>query len=216
MKTTSFLSNLKKTFKHRTIFFPALTLLFSLGAGSVHGQKVSIGASLSNIISGNGLGASISPQLSLNTTRHNLSLGVNIQDHHGNFTGFRGNYQLILNPSERFDIFLFYDIASHHSAFLGRYAAYMEGQMSPESAGYFDNVKINTIEQHAGFGISVPLFGPLNLFWAAGIGHYTTQSYDPNHAFKYRDNSNCSVILMAGLKMDLVKIRKPAVEPDDL
>lgn len=203
MKTKTFFGNLVNTL----LWFLLMALLGSLGAGIVHGQKLSIGASLSEMASGSGLGSSVSPQLTINTERQIFSAGINIQSQHGNFTGLRGRYAFICNPQEAMEIFFFYDIASHNRAFLGKQTAAQESFLNPELAGYFDNARIKTIEQHIGFGMNVFVWNSLKMFGAVGVGHYNTMNCKEQNLFLYREKNNCSLMLMAGVKIDIKRIR---------
>ena len=207
MKTKTLITNFVKTFTSQNTFCLLLAILFAFAAGIAHGQKLSIGASLSGMVSGSGLGSSLSPQLSVNTERQNFSAGINIQDRHSNLSGVRGRYSFILNPDEATEIFLFYDMAYHTDALLGNYTARKESFINPEFSGYYTNARMKTIEQHVGLGLNVLVFGSFKVFGAAGVGFYNTRGIENKFFFQYRELNNCSVMLMAGIKMDLKRIR---------
>lgn len=207
MKTKNTLrKSATKAFRSAALILPAAVLSCFL-TGTARGQNLTLGASINSIASGSSFGSSFSPQLSLHNHRHTISAGINVQSRQGNYTGVRGRYEIILNPLERFDIFLFYDVAFHRGALLSKYAASMEGQITPEFAEYYNTVRLNTTEHHGGFGLSIPLMGSLKVYGAAGIGHYTTSRCPSGPVFQYREGSNCSVILMMGLKMDIKTLK---------
>jgi len=189
------------------LWFLLMALLGTFSATIAHGQKLSIGASLSGMVSGSGLGSSVSPQLTLNTERQSLSAGINVQSRHGNFTGLRGRYEFICNPQEAMELFFFYDIASHNRAFLGKQTAAQESFLNPESAGYFDRARIKTIEQHIGFGMNVLVWNSLKVFGAIGAGYYNTMNCEQQNLFQYREATNYSLMLMAGVKIDIKRIK---------
>lgn len=201
MKTKTFFGELVKTL----LWFLLMAVLGSLGAGIAHGQKLSVGASLHGIVSGSGLGSSLSPQLAIHTESQLFSAGINFQNRHGNLTGVRGRYEFTFNPEDAQEIFLFYDAAWHNNALLGNFTVRQERFLNPESTGYFTNVRIKTIEQHIGFGMNVYVIGSFKVFGAIGAGYYNTVNCERQNLFQYREKSNFSLMLMAGIKMDIKK-----------
>ncbi len=208
MKTKNLLSSLRKTFSIPKIGFLLMVLLFSFGAGIAHGQKLSMGASLSGIVSGSGLGSHLSPQITLSTERNLFSAGINVQTLYGNYSGLRGGYAFTFNPEEASEIFLFYDLAWHNQARLGAYTVKTESFLAPESAGYFDYATIKTLEQHIGFGMNVYVVGSLKMFAAIGAGYYNTISCKEQNVFQYREKNNFSLLLMAGVKINIKRVNR--------
>jgi hypothetical protein len=158
------------------------------------------------MVSGSGIGLSMSPQLTLNSERHTFSAGINIQNRNNNISGLRGRYLFIMNPEEKIELFLFYDIASHNRAFLGKLTSTVESGLNPEFAGYFNNVRIKTIEQHIGFGMNIYVVGTIKIFGAVGVGYYTTLDCKQQNLFQYRLKDDFSLMLMTGIKIDLKRI----------
>lgn len=204
MKTKTLFGNLINIL----LWFVLMALLGAfMGSSIARAQKLSVGASLSGMVSGSGIGSSLSPQLTLNTERQIFSAGINVQSRHGNFTGLRGRYAFICNPEDVMEIFLFHDVAYHNSACLGNFTVRQEEFLNPESAGYFNTARIKTLEQHLGFGMNVYVTGSLKLFAAIGAGYYDTINCEEQNLFQYREKNNCSLMLMAGVKMDIKRIR---------
>lgn len=201
MKTKTLFNELVKT----SIWFLLMALLGSFGASIAHGQKLSIGASLNGIVSGSGLGSSLSPQLAIHTESQLFSAGINFQNRHGNLTGVRGRYEFTFNPKDAQEIFLFYDAAWHSNALLGNFTARQESFLNPEFAEYFTNVRVKTLEQHIGFGMNAYVVGSFKVFGAIGAGYYYTMNCERQNVFQYREKGNFSLMLMAGIKMDIKK-----------
>ncbi|MBI4931012.1 MAG: hypothetical protein HY841_09640 [Bacteroidetes bacterium] len=208
MKTKNSLSSLRKTFSIPETGFLLMALLFSFGTGIVHGQKLSIGASLSGIVSGSGLGSSVSPQFTLSAKKHTLSAGINIQSRYGNFSGLRGRYAYTFNLYEPAEVFFFYDVAWHNQARLGTYTVKAESALNPESSLYFNYAEIKTLEQHIGFGMNVRVSGSFKIFGAWGAGYYNTLGFKEQSLFQYREKANFSLLLMAGMKVDIVRVKR--------
>ncbi|MBI3500766.1 MAG: hypothetical protein HY063_03140 [Bacteroidetes bacterium] len=162
-----------------------------------------ISASLREMVSGSGIGASVSPQLALNTERQSFSAGINIQNRSNNISGLRGNYSFTINPGDAAEIFLFYDIGWHYNALLGNYVVHQESSLNPEFSDYYAGARIKTLEQHIGFGMNKYITGPLQLFFSAGAGYYTTLNCPQQNLFWFREKNNFSLLLSAGIKINI-------------
>src|ERR1044071_7570578 len=105
MKT--FVCKSTQAIRNPEFWFLLMAMLCAFGAGIAHGQTTRIGTSLNGMVSGSGLGASLSPQISFNTERNLFGFGINIQNRNNNISGLRGRYEFIFNPDESMEVFLF-------------------------------------------------------------------------------------------------------------
>jgi hypothetical protein len=190
--------------------FSSLALLFSLGSGSMQAQdKIVLGSSVTTSLSGSGVGLCLSPALVLGLGRSSITAGINFQNRNKAFTGIRGKYEFIVNPEDNCELFLLYDAAYHFSAYLDNQTVSFETFINPENANYYNTVKLKTIEQHMGFGVNVRVCNGIKFFGATGIGFYNTlgaSKYAMN-LFQYRELKSCSFMIMAGIRIDIKKIK---------
>ena len=105
------------------------------------------------------------------------------------------------------EVFLFYDVAYHANAYLGKGVIAWESYLNPEFTGYYKKTMIKTIEQHAGFGVNIFIIGSLKAYGGIGVGYYNTVGNINKTLFRYREPNNCSLMLMAGIKVNIARIK---------
>lgn len=66
-------------------------------------------------------------------------------------------------------------------------------------------VRIKTLEQHIGFGMNAYVIGSFKDFGAIGAGYYYTMNCEQQNLFQYRQKGNFSLMLTAGIKMNIKK-----------
>jgi len=204
MKTKNYIKNFKRIVKMPAVVF----FLFAVNTAFAQ-DKIALGGSVTSQTTGSGFGSSVSPSLVLSLGRNSVTAGMNFQNLHHNLSGIRGKYEFILNPEENSELFLFYDVAYHYGAYFAKNTVAWETFISPENKNYFNGVKLRAVEQHIGFGINIRIWNKLKIFGAAGAGFYNTldkEKYASN-IFQYRELNGCTIMLMAGIKFNLKRIK---------
>jgi hypothetical protein len=183
-----------------------LALTTVINTNTLKAQDSSFGISVKTSNSMGGLGSAIIPQITYSYDRHDVALGINVQEKNMNVSGLRLGYSFVINPENDNQVFLFTDLAYFENAHLSNKMLRYETTINPENASYFHNVRINSVEQHIGFGVKFFNRGPVNLFAAVGGGVYYTTKLSTTQVFGYRDLKDASVMFNFGINIKITEL----------
>jgi hypothetical protein len=171
---------------------------------SIKAQSRSLRLNLNYRSSGNGLGVIIVPQVSLCRNSNELSFGINFQQNRMNISGFQTNYNFVFYKGS-IGLYAFYDIAYFKKCYLGKGIAKFETSVRPEFKSYYENLRLNVIDQHAGFGIRFYYSNYCFSYASISTGASCTMGTYDSSRFRSRDRYSGSLSLNVGISFKIFK-----------
>jgi hypothetical protein len=178
-------------------------IVFAFFLTNLSAQKSNLNFSVNYRVSGNGLGSFIVPQVSYKGSAHEIMLGPAIQKRNMHVSGLSTRYNYNLPKIGNAEFFFFCDASYYRNSVLGNSYVKKESFAKPENSNFYKTVKLQVIEQHAGFGIKFLRRGNINGYALIGAGAYATVGSYALPMFRFRDRAGSSLIMGVGLNIKL-------------
>ena len=200
MKTTN--SNISNNKKNGMIKLMATAFLASalLVCKPATCGNIIPGIRVSDYVTGNQMGSNFSASLVFRMGKGSFSLGPNFQQRRPHFSGMQSSFEYDFgNPDGKASIFAFGSLIYHQSSYLGKGCVKIQNNISRETPLHCENIKLNTIEMYAGFGVNIKHSDFISSSWGIGVGMYNTTSANYQSMNLLRDKSAGVIMLKCAL-----------------
>jgi hypothetical protein len=182
-------------------FFAVIFLIGSIGSvNPLNASRIIPGIRIAEYVTGNQLGANLSPSVVFSSGKSTLAFGLNIQQRHMNFSGMQSSFSYNFgNENGKASIFIFSSFIYQKSASLSKTCIKTEQSVSREIPFQYEKIKLSTVEMYVGFGVNIKHNEFISSQWGVGVGMYDTVKGNESSMGLYREKSAAVLMLKCSL-----------------